>query len=388
MRRCLAVASLGLVSAKVYFSEDFSAGWKARWTESQWKKAEGTQGNWVKEGAGIKTKEDSRFFGIASPFESFSNGDKELIFQYSIKYTQDVECGGSYFKVGPKVDDLTTFGDPTPYNIMFGPDQCGGAKRTHLIFNYQGKNVLKRTDLPFKQGEIGNTTLYRLTVFPDNTVSVDIDGEKVYSGSLKDDFDLLLPRTIDDPTDSKPEGWVEDPMMDDPASKQPDDWVTEKRIVDPQSKKPADWDEDEDGEWEAPMIDNKEYIGEWRVERIANPEYKGVWSARQIANPEFKDDDTLYKYSDFSFIGFDLWQVKGGTIFSDILITDDKAEADKAIKRVSARNEVDLAAKEAAEEERQDKEDSKRQADREAVMQNFGDQASSKDDTANEQEAM
>jgi hypothetical protein len=32
-------------------------------------------------------------------------------------------------EVGPKLSDPTTFGDPTPYNIMFGPDKCGYTKR-------------------------------------------------------------------------------------------------------------------------------------------------------------------------------------------------------------------------------------------------------------------
>lgn len=31
--------------------------------------------------------------------------------------------------MGPKLSDPTTFGDPTPYNIMFGPDKCGYTKR-------------------------------------------------------------------------------------------------------------------------------------------------------------------------------------------------------------------------------------------------------------------
>ena len=31
---------------------------------------------------------------------------------------------------------------------------------------------------------------------------------------------------------------------------------------------------------------------------------------------EFVDDDGLYKYDDFGFIGFDLWQVKGSFVSS------------------------------------------------------------------------
>merc|ERR1719506_2910681 len=125
-------------------------------------------------------------------------------------------------------------------------------------------------------------------------------------------------------------------MMDDPADKKPDDWVEEKRIIDPEAKKPDDWDDEEDGEWEAPMIDNPDYHGEWSVKRISNPAYKGFWEAKKIANPEYEDDDKVYLYEDFGFIGFDLWQVKGGAIFDNIIITDDVAEADKFAEKWKA----------------------------------------------------
>merc|ERR1712187_820883 len=107
------------------------------------------------------------------------------------------------------------------------------------------------------------------------------------------------------------------------------DWSEEETIVDPDKVRPDDWDDEEDGEWEPPMKDNPEYKGYWRVKEIPNPAWKGVWNARTIANPEFEDDDTIYKYDDFSFVGFDLWQVKGGTIFDNIIITDSKAEANE-----------------------------------------------------------
>merc|ERR1711988_372824 len=125
----------------------------------------------------------------------------------------------------------------------------------------------------------------------------------------------------------------------------PDDWVEEKRIVDSEAKKPDDWDDEEDGEWEAPMKDNPEFKGEWYVKRISNPAYKGSWSAKKIANPEFKDDDQLYAYDDFGFIGFDLWQVKGGTIFDNIIITDDRTEADEFGKKWKALSDVEKAKK-------------------------------------------
>merc|ERR1719146_601139 len=243
---------LAQVNAKVYFSEEFGAGWESRWTVSKWKESEGTAGTfklnagkWFADeeaDKGIQTQEDSKFFGISAAFDSFSNKGKDLIVQYQSKYEKDVECGGGYLKIGPKLADPTGFGDPTAYNIMFGPDKCGYTKRTHLIFTYNGKNVLKKSDLDYKQEPDQVTHLYRLTVKPDNTARVDIDQEKIYEGSIKEDWEVLEPKEISDPEDKKP-----------------GDWVEEKRIVDTAAKKPEDWDDEEDGEWEAPMIDNPEY---------------------------------------------------------------------------------------------------------------------------------
>merc|ERR1712187_577745 len=199
--------------------------------------------------------------------------------------------------------------------------------------NYKGKNVLKKSDLAYKQENDGTSHVYRLMVKPDNTVRVEIDEEKIYEGSLKDDWEMLAPKEISDPADKKPSDWVDDSMMDDPADKKPDDWVTEKRIVDSAAKKPDDWDDEEDGEWEAPMKDNPAFKGEWTVKRISNPAYKGFWEAKKIDNPEYEDDNGVYKYADFGFIGFDLWQVKGGTIFDNVIVTDDVAEADAFAKK-------------------------------------------------------
>merc|ERR1712118_216830 len=116
----------------------------------------------------------------------------------------------------------------------------------------------------------------------------------------------------------------------------------------------------EDGEWEAPMKDNPEYKGDWKAKRISNPEYKGVWEAKKIDNPEYVDDDAVYKYADFGFIGFDLWQVKAETIFDNVIITDDKAEADAFAAKWKALNDVEKAKKE---EEDKKAEEAKAKAD-------------------------
>jgi len=351
MRRTLACfGSLALANGKVHFSETFGDGWENRWTSSKWKESENTQGTWVaaagkyfkdEADVGLQTSEDSKFFGMSASFDSFSNEGKDLIIQYQAKYEKDIECGGGYLKIGPKIEDPTTFGDPTQYNIMFGPDKCGSTKRTHLIFNYKGKNVLKKADLAYKQDDEGISHVYRMVLKPDNTVRVEIDEEKIYEGAMKDDWELLAPKEISDPDDKKPDGWVEEAMIDDPEEKKPSDWVEEARIVDPDASKPDDWDDEEDGDWEPPMKDNAAYKGDWSAKRISNPAYIGIWEAKMIANPEFVDDDAVYKFSDFGFVGFDLWQVKGGTIFDNVIITDDAAEADAFSKKWKDLNAVE-----------------------------------------------
>merc|ERR1712228_84732 len=101
----------------------------------------------------------------------------------------------------------------------------------------------------------------------------------------------------------------------------------------------------EDWEWEAPMKDNPEYKGEWTGKRISNPTWKGIWEAKKIANPEYEDDDKIYSYADFGFLGFDLWQVKGGTIFDNVIVCDDVAEADAFAQKWKATNEIETAKK-------------------------------------------
>merc|ERR1712216_239513 len=206
------------------------------------------------------------------------------------------------------------------------------------------------------EGE-GTSHLYRMVLKKDNTVLVEIDQEKIYEGSVKEDWEVLKPKTIDDPEDKKPSDWVEDSMMDDPEDKKPDDWVTEKRIVDSAAKKPDDWDDEEDGEWEPPMIDNPEFKGEWSVKRISNPAYKGSWDQKKIDNPEYEDDKTVYKHDAFGFIGFDLWQVKGGSIFDNVIVCDDVADADKFAEKWKTLSEHEKA-------EKKKEDDSKKEEDK------------------------
>lgn len=334
MLKTAVLSNVGFAAGTVFFSDTFED--LSKWTPSTWK---GDQMGTFESASGKHTKDssdkqmasqvDAKFYGASASFDSFSNEGKKLIIQYQAKYDKDIECGGGYVKIGPKLEKAENFGDPTEYNIMFGPDKCGYTKRTHLIFSYKGKNHLKTEDLPYKQDKDGVSNLYRLVLNDDNTVEVQIDGEEVYKGNMADDWPLLEPKEISDPDDKKPEDWVDDAMMDDPEDTKPEDWDQPKQIADEKAKKPDDWDTEEDGEWEAPMIDNPKYKGEWSAKRISNPAYKGVWEPKKTANPKYEADDKLYLYKEFGFIGFDLWQVKASSFFDNVIITDDVAEADK-----------------------------------------------------------
>merc|ERR1712013_279654 len=136
-------------------------------------------------------------------------------------------------------------------------------------------------------------------------------------GALTDDWDFLPPKKIKDPEAKKPDDWVDQAKLDDPEDAKPEDWDKPEHIADPDATKPEDWDDEMDGEWEPPMIDNPEYKGEWKPRQIDNPDYKGPWVHPEIDNPEYNPDDAkdIGKYAENCKIGFDLWQVKSGTIF-------------------------------------------------------------------------
>eukprot|EP00753_Platysulcus_tardus_P008322 PLAT15897.1.p1 GENE.PLAT15897.1~~PLAT15897.1.p1 ORF type:complete len:411 (+),score=222.48 PLAT15897.1:40-1272(+) len=339
-RKLLLLAALvGVATAKIYFKEDFNDdGWSDRWVESQWKpRAE--IGNWVhtagkwsddfSDDKGIQTGADARFYGLTAAMEeAFDNEGKDLVLQFSVKNEQQLDCGGGYLKLLPAPLDQEEFGGDSKYYIMFGPDICGSAtQRTHVIVHYDRteKNLLVNEDV---RCETDRTThLYTLHVKPDNTYEVFIDQKSVRKGKLAEDFDFLPPKQIKDPEAKKPEDWVDEAKIADPEDVKPEGYDDiPQQIPDPEAEMPEDWDEDEDGEWEPPMMDNPEWKGEWKPKMIDNPDYKGPWVHPEIDNPDYFEDDTLY-HVNVAYVGFELWQVKSGTVFDDIIVTDSLDEA-------------------------------------------------------------
>jgi calreticulin len=390
------LASVQAAAGTVFFKETFDPSWESRWVKSTFKESEGTQGVWdlshgkhfgdAAGALGLHTSQDARFYQISATFPEFSNEGKTLILQYSVKHDQQLDCGGGYIKIHPKGIDQAKYNGDTPYNVMFGPDICGSStRRVHVIFNYKGQNHLIKKTIPCETDQL--THVYTLKVHPDNTYEVLIDGQEKAKGSMKEDWDMLPPKEIKDPAKSKPADWVDAKQIPDPEDKKPEGWdAIPKEIRDPDAKKPEDWDDELDGEWEAPMIDNPEYKGEWKPRMIDNPAYKGEWVHPLIANPDYFDDDKLYKYDSNAGVGIEIWQVKSGTIFDNILVTDDAAEASKLAEVSLAEQRAEKASqdKEAEENRKKEEEERKKREEEEAAAKAAGKDSDSADDAKDE----
>jgi len=289
---------------------------------------------------------------------------KDLVVQFSAKHTQKIDCGGAYLKVLPADVDQAKFNGDSQYYIMFGPDVCGtSTKKIHVIFNYNGKNLLIKKEITAPVDQL--THVFTLIVrAADQTYEVLVDGERKEGGRLEDDFDFLAPKKIQDPSQSKPSDWVDEPLMDDPSDTKPADYDSvAKEIADPEAEKPQDWDDEADGEWEAPQIANPEYKGAWKAKRIANPAYKGKWVHPEIDNPAYKADASVAQFENIGAVGFELWQVKSGTIFDNILLSDSETEAAAFREQTYVSNkDAEKSSFDAAEKKRTDKEEADRKA--------------------------
>ncbi|CAG8560771.1 21442_t:CDS:2 [Rhizophagus irregularis] len=296
-----------ITSAEVYLKETFSdADWEKRWIQSQ-------------------HRDDLGKFTVSSG--NFYADEIESLVQFSVKHEQNIDCGGGYVKLLPPDFDALSFRGDSPYNIMFGPDICGSVRVVHLIINYKNNNkkLTKQITAPSDQ----LTHLYTLIIKSDQTYTVLIDNKEEASGKMEVDFNLLPPKEIHDAEAEKPADWDEEPLIPDPDDEKPDDWVDVPRTIpDPKAEKPDDWDDESDGDWEPPHISNPEFKGEWEPKMIENPKYNGTWYTPVIPNPDYKEDKTLHVFNTL-YVGFDLWQVKSGTIFDNILITDEIEVAKK-----------------------------------------------------------
>lgn len=374
-------AALGAASATTYLKESFDeAAWKSKWVVgSEWKSAS-EMGEWGWTGGkypgksgdkAIQTSQDARFYSVSAPLDAtFDNAGKDLVISYTVKHEQDLDCGGAYIKLTPKIKNPKKFGGDDKYGIMFGPDVCGySTRRTHVILTDKaGKNHLIKKTITPETDRLSHR--YTLILRPDNTYEVQIDGNKKESGNIVDDWDMLPAKMIKDPSAKKPSDWVDEERIPDPEDVKPAGWDDiPAKIVDPAAKKPEDWNDEEDGEWTAPTIDNPEYKGEWKPKMVPNPAYKGVWVHPEIENPDYHAEDAKSLYhvcNPCEAVGFELWQVKSGTMFDDIIVTDSLAEADAFAKETfEAKKAAEKAAFDAIEAAKKEEEDRKRKEEEE-----------------------
>ncbi|GJM92311.1 hypothetical protein PR202_ga08773 [Eleusine coracana subsp. coracana] len=375
LHRLLVLSSLLLLaSAEVFFEERFEDGWETRWVQSDWKRSEGKAGKFKHtagrysgdpDDKGIQTSMDARHFAISAKFPEFSNKNRTLVVQYSIKFEQDIECGGGYIKLMSGYVNQKKFSGDTPYSLMFGPDICGTqTKKLHLILSYQGQNYPIKKDLQCETDKL--THVYTFILRPDASYSLLVDNRERESGSMYTDWDILPPRKIKDVHAKKPKDWDDREYIEDDAVKPEGYDSIPKNIPDPKDKKPDTWDDDDDGIWKPKMIPNPEYKGPWRRKKIKNPNYKGKWKTPWIDNPEFEDDPDLYVLKPLKYIGIEVWQVKAGSVFDNILICDDPEYARQVVEETwGANKEAEKEAFEEAEKERKAREDKEAERARE-----------------------
>jgi calreticulin len=298
----------------------------------------------------VQVTSDMRFHAISAKMDSAADSvESPLVLQFSVKHEKKdyAFCGGGYIKLLGDVK-AEEFGGDTPYSIMFGPDLCGyDVSRIHAIFSHGGENLLKTEDIKLDYNDKDEVAhLYTLILNPDSTYEVLLDGKVKSSGSIVDHWDFPS-KEIQDPALSKPADWVDTKKIPDPAALKPEGYDDIPReLPDPDAEVPEDWDTEEDGEWEPPTIDNPAFKGEWSAPMVDNPAYKGEWEHPVIANPAYAPA-TYAKFKALTTVGFELWTVNAGSIFDNILVTDDKAYAEKAATAVLASLEGEKEAKEA-----------------------------------------
>lgn len=317
-------------------------------------------------------KEAQRYavFGkLTNPFD-FST-EETFVVQYEVRLHEGLQCGGAYIKLLSPGGEFNPedVSNESPYTVMFGPDKCGSTNKVHFIWKFKNpvtgefvEHHLKNPPTPVGTSD-KKSHVYTLTVRRDNTFEIFIDRESKSKGSLLTDFDppLVPAKDIDDPTDSKPENWVDEAKIADPEASKPEewdedapreildpeasmpsDWLVDEplQVADPEASEPKDWDEEDDGSWEAPivpnpkcetvsgcgewthpMIQNPDYKGKWYPPMIDNPEYIGEWKAKQIQNPSyFEESNPFTKLASVIGIGIDIWTMQKGIEYDNIYV--------------------------------------------------------------------
>jgi calnexin len=326
---------------------------------------------------GFRVEKKAQRYGVSASLEkpvTLGEQSDELVISYELRMENGLECGGAYLKL--LSDDANFVPDEldgdSQYSIMFGPDKCGNTNKVHFIYRHLNpvskeweEKHLKAPPAIKNDNELH---LYTLVIRKNLDFQILIDNVEASAGSMADaetfDPPLLPPEEIDDPTDKKPADWVDDAEIDDPEASKPDDWDEDaprkiedasaekptgwcddcpEEIPDPEAEMPEDWDEEEDGEWEAPIvanpacnigcgewqrptIDNPDYKGKWNAPKIPNPDYIGEWAPARIQNPayfsaETHPDAVAAPIATISHVSIEIWTMSDGLMFDNIVVS-------------------------------------------------------------------
>lgn len=377
-------------SGDVYLAESFTDEeevWK-RWItskatkegdepiyEGKWElEAPSTEGA-LEEDQGLLIPAAAKRYAIAAKLDKpFTFEDAEaFVVQYEVNFQNGLTCGGAYVKLLTSAKNLDEFQDKTPFSIMFGPDRCGVTSKIHFIVQFKNPVTGEVEEKHSKQSSETmdfftdkKTHLFTLLIRSDGVYHIIIDQKPFLKGNILEDLTppIIPLKQIDDPDDEIPEDWDEREKIPDPSAVKPDDWDEDaplkiedpdavkpdgwlddgpEYIEDPDATMPEDWDEEEDGEYEAPMIpnpaceeigcgtwkvptiQNPAYKGKWKPSLIDNPEYDGKWAPRKIENKAYFEDEVPFtSFSPIEAVGFELWTMTEGMLFDNVLVCGDR----------------------------------------------------------------
>lgn len=317
---------------------------------------------------------------LPHPIEPDTNST--FVVQYEVKLQKALECGGAYLKLLPPIkEDLSSFDHTTPFELVFGPDQCGMyTNEIHLVLRrtnpVTGESEEKfLLEAPPSKLDSPLSTLYTLVLNQSSQeFEIRVNGEVVKAGSLLSEGvfgpPLNPPKMIPNPESVKPDDWDDRAVIPDPEVQKPDDWDESEPftipdpthikpdgwdesipefIPNPNAQKPGFWNEAEDGEWIAPliqnpacysstgcgtwkpkMVQNPKYKGNWEPPMVPNPDYKGTWESELVENPGYYEDQTPAKFEKpIGAVVFDIWSTANDIIFDNLYIGNSIEEAEK-----------------------------------------------------------
>lgn len=331
--------------ATVYFEDNFNDDdWEQHWVYSRHRptKGQGKMGTFrLSSGAyygnqraqrGIQTVDDGAYYQITSKFKQpFNTSGKDFILQYTIRFENGYECSGGYIKLLNSSAQPIRFSEGSPYSLMFGPDVC--KPNTHKLMFIINRNETTRDNHQYIDSFSDELThAYTLIIFANRSYEIRLDGKKEHAGDLDTDFELGGTSMIPDPDDTMPEDWDNRKMIPDPDDHKPSDWDDRQIIPDLTAQQPAEWRESVHGKWTPPLIQNPNYRGIWKQKMIENPNYNGEWVPKMIKNPNSLSDPGFGVFQDLSYVGIEVFQITAGSIFDNILITDDLEYAEKQLR--------------------------------------------------------